>query len=46
MNVRAVYENCIQHAEDTKAFWQRVQDFLLPHYDKHPEVLEIYNALE
>lgn len=46
MNIQAVYKNCIQHAEDTEAFWQRVYDFLAPHYDKHPEVLEIYKKLE
>ena len=46
MNIQAVYKNCIQHAEDTEAFWQRVHDFLAPHYNKYPEVLEIYNALE
>ena len=46
MNVQAIYENCVRHAEDTEAFWQRVHDFLLPRYEKYPEVLEVYNALE
>ena len=41
-----IYDNCIRHAEDTEAFWPRVLDFLAPRYDKHPEVLEIYNAVE
>lgn len=46
MNIQAIYENCIQHAEDTEAFWQRVHDFLVPLYHKEPNVLEIYDELE
>lgn len=41
-----IYENCVRHAEDTEAFWRRVHDFILPRYNDHPEVLEVYNALE
>ena len=41
-----IYDNCVRHAEDTEAFWQLIHDFILPRYNNHPEVLEVYAALE
>ena len=44
---RQIYNNCVQHAEDTEAFWQRVHDFIdLPYNNGDHDILGIYNALE
>ena len=43
----AIYNNCVQHAEDTEAFWQRVHDFIDPIYNNGDHgILDIYNGLE
>lgn len=43
----AIYNNCVQHAEDTEEFWQRVHDFIdLPYNNGDHDILGIYNALE